>query len=79
MTAGCEVGVYISKGLNLNIEGVFNGTFYEAADEEDNLEIEYVLYKNRKPMFSRHDKHWWLTGFAVGDFAHPDELNGYKK
>lgn len=75
MTAGCEVGVYISKGLDLNIEGVFNGTFYEAADEEDNLEISYVLYKNKKQMFTRQDRHWWLTGFKLGDFAQPNELS----
>jgi len=74
LTAGCEVGVYNTKGLKLNIPGVFNGTFYETANEEDFLDIAYTLYKNKTPLFERKAKHWWLTGFKLGEFAEPYEL-----
>lgn len=74
MTIGCEVGIFTAVSGELNIPGVFNGTFYKATDDDDFLEISYTAYKNNKPIFERHDKHWWLTGFILGGFAHPDEL-----
>lgn len=75
LTAGCEVGVYASKWPDLNIPGVFNGTFYKCADDNNLLDISYTLYRNGKALFERRDKHWWLTGFILGDFAQPQELS----
>jgi hypothetical protein len=74
MNTGCEVGVYTTDGPDLNIPGVFNGTFYNCASDEDLLELSYSLYKNGKTLFEGKDKHWWLTGFYLGEFSEPSEL-----
>ncbi len=75
MTSGCEIGIYTTTGPNLNIPGVFNGTFYFCAKEEDHLPLAFTLYKNGKEIFNRREVHWWLTGFKLGEYAHPSELS----
>ena len=70
----CEIGVYSTEGPDLNIPGVFNGTFYYCVDDEDLLEMSYTLYKKDKVLFRYHDIHWWLTGFSLGEFSEPSDL-----
>jgi hypothetical protein len=77
LTTGCEVGVYTSEGPDLNIPGIFNGTFYECASFKDLLQISYSLKKNGKRLFIRKGRHWWLTGFRLGEFSEPAELTMY--
>jgi hypothetical protein len=74
MTTGCEVGIYYTDGPDLNIPGIFSGTFYQNIDDADQLDVSYSLYKNRELLFTRKDRHWWLTGFKLGEFSEPDEL-----
>ena len=75
LTTGGEVGVYTTEGPDLNIENVFNGTFYNCASSADMLNMSYSLKKNDEILFTRKDKHWWLTGFKLGEFAQPSELS----
>jgi hypothetical protein len=74
MTTGCEVGVYTSGWPDLNIPDVFNGTFYTCASDRDRLYMKFYLKKNGKTIVSRKHKHWWLTGFRLGEFSEPSEL-----
>lgn len=74
MTTGCEIGIYTTTGPNLNIPGVFNGTFYFCAGKEDHLPLSVVLRKNGRELFNRKELHWWLTGFRLGEFSWPSEL-----
>jgi hypothetical protein len=74
LTAGCEIGVYNTTRPDLNIPGIFNGPFFDCASNEDLLKMSYTLKKNDKVLFKRDDKHWWLTGFKLGEFAEPWEL-----
>lgn len=74
LTAGGEVGVYTTEEPDLDIAGVFIGTFYKCASDEDLLTISYSLMKNDKLLFRRRDKHWWVTGFKLGEFSEPSEL-----
>ena len=75
MTTGCEIGVYTSTWPDLNIPGVFDGTFYSCASNKDRLNMAFVLYKNGKEIMTRKGKHWWLTGFKLGEFSEPSELS----
>lgn len=75
MTTGAEVGVYVSDGPDLDIPGVFHGTFYESITDEERLPIAFSLKKNGKTLFTRKGIHWWLTGFKLGEFSHPSELS----
>jgi hypothetical protein len=74
ITTGAEIGVYNTTGPDLNIPGIFNGTFYFCAGDEDTLSMTYTLIKKDKVLFSRAGRHWWLTGFRLGEYAKPSWL-----
>ncbi len=75
MTTGGEIGVYATDKEDLDIPGVFTGTFYENVSDYDLLQMEYILKKNGKKIIERGEKHWWLTGFDVGIFSEPEQLS----
>jgi hypothetical protein len=77
MTTGGEIGIYTTEGPDLDIPGVFNGTFYECASNEDRLYMSFTLVKNDEILIKRKGKHWWLTGFKLGEFSEPSELTMY--
>lgn len=74
MTTGCEIGIYSTKAPDINITGTFNGTFYNAVGNDDLLDMALSLKKHGKTVFERIDRHWWLTGFKLGEFSNPWEL-----
>ena len=74
MNTGCEIGIYTTKGPSLNIPGIFDGTFYYTARDEDFMQMSFSLTKNGSLLFTRSELHWWLTGFRLGDFSYPSEL-----
>ncbi len=74
ITTGAEIGVYTTTGPDLEVPGVFDGTFYNCADDADHLSMTYTLLRNNEVMFSRAARHWWLTGFRLGEFAEPSAL-----
>lgn len=74
ITAGGEIGVYNTTWPDLNIPGVFNGTFYQCASDEDTLDMTFTIYNKNSVMFTRTDRHWLLAGFRLGDYARPSHL-----
>ncbi|MGI6659644.1 MAG: DUF4474 domain-containing protein [Dethiobacteraceae bacterium] len=74
LTTGCEVGVYYTEGESINLPGIFHGPFYRCVGDEDMLEMSCTLYKHGKKLFTRTDRHWWLTGFILGEFSEPTDL-----
>lgn len=74
LTTGCEIGIYTTDNPDLNIPGVFKGGFYDCANDQEQLLMAYKLKKNGKTLFTRGEKHWWLTGFKLGEFSEPSEL-----
>lgn len=73
LVTGGEIGFYEGV-LDLDILGVFSGTFYNAVSNVDRLQMSYTLKKNGTTLFTREGKHWWLTGFKLGEFSEPSEL-----
>lgn len=45
ITTGAEVGVYVTDKKDVDIPGIFSGTFYESISDNELLQIEYVLKK----------------------------------
>jgi hypothetical protein len=74
ITLGGEIGIYNTTGPDLNIPGVFNGTFYFCAGDAENLSMTYTLLRRDKALFNRAARHWWLTGFRLGEYARPSAL-----
>lgn len=75
MTTGGEIGIYNTDGPDLNIPGVFNGTFYYCAGDREMLSMSFTLKKNGETLFKRKGRHWWLTGFKLGEFSEPSQLS----
>lgn len=73
MVTGGEIGVY-SGGVDFNILGFWQDTFYNCAGNDDLLQMSYTLKKDGKILFTRDAKHWWLTGFMLGEFSEPSQL-----
>ena len=73
MTTGGEVGIYNTDSDSGLID--WNGRLYKSASDEEMLSMSATLYKNGRPLFTRQDRHWWLTGFVLGEFSEPEELS----
>ncbi len=73
LVTGGEIGIYTGI-LDFDIPDVVSGIFYNAVSNIDLLQMSYTLKKNGNPLFSREGKHWWLTGFKLGEFSEPSEL-----
>lgn len=74
MTTGAELGIYNTRWPDLNIPGVFDGTFYNCASNKERMYMGFILYKNDEELLKRKANHWWLTGFKLGEYAWPSEL-----
>lgn len=74
MTTGCEVGIYSTRGPDINIDNVFKGTFFHTAKNKDLFEISISLIKNNRILFTRQGNYWWITGFILGEFSNPSDL-----
>lgn len=74
LSTGCEIGIYNTEKPDVQIPGVFNGTFYHCASDEERLYLSCTLKKNGKILFRRQDLHWCLSGFVLGLFSEPSEL-----
>lgn len=75
MTTGGEIGIYVSEMDDIDIPGIFSGTFFKAVSDEELLNMGFNLKMNGENLFQRHDYHWWLTGFDVGVFSNPHNLS----
>lgn len=73
LSTGGEIGIYTADNDLNNIIRT-DELFYNAVSDEDLLEMSFELIKSGKVMFKREGKHWWLTGFKVGEYSEPSEL-----
>jgi hypothetical protein len=74
LVTGAEIGVY-TRSPNFNPLRYISGDFYTSANNNERLQMSYTLKKNGKVLFTRQEKHWWLTGFKLGEFSQPSELS----
>lgn len=77
LTCGAEIGVFSTDIPDLDIPGLFSGTFYQSVDDNNMLYLTMSLKKNGYTLFTRQEKQWWLTGFKLGEFSEPSELTLY--
>jgi len=76
---GCELGIYYADRILSPDE--YDFTLFKAVDSKDMLDISLKLnaHSDGKPykytkLACLRDKHWWLTGFKMGDFSKPHKL-----
>jgi hypothetical protein len=74
MTSGCEIGVYTMENTERNADENLTCFFYNSVSDEDRLQMSFSLKKKDKILFRRNQKHWWLTGFMLGEFSETSDL-----
>lgn len=74
LSTGAEISVYNTARNPILIPSVFNGTFYDCIDEEDQLIISFTLLKNNDTYLNMHGSSWCVNAFRLGDFSDPRDL-----
>lgn len=75
MCTGAEVGIYKNEGNKNKFEELFDSTFYDAIDENNDISVRFSLNKGEKKLFKREGSFWWITGFILGEYSEPEELS----
>lgn len=63
IAAGAEIGVYIKKD-----------NFYQSVGDDELLNMRFSLYHENHMLIRMQDKHWWLTGFKLGQYSRRRDL-----
>ena len=72
INTGAEIGVYYADGLLTPAQ--YETAQFHAAKDGELLPLSMELYHRGERLFSVSRCHWWLTGFRVGRFSQPREL-----
>ncbi len=70
MTTGGEIGVYVLEDDN----NPFNDIIYDSVTDYELFPMSFVLKKKDDIIMIRNERHWWLTGFKLGEFSTPSDL-----
>lgn len=72
ITTGAEIGIYHADSV---IPPMLRGqTLFHAAQEDEMLPLSIQLSSHCQPLFCFSQKHWWLTGFDIGKWNLPSNL-----
>ncbi len=74
ITVGGEIGIYNTEWPDLNIPGLFRGTFYQRIADDEMLNMSFTMKRSETILFHREGRHWWLTGFILGEYSEPSAL-----
>lgn len=71
MTTGGEIGLYWRKIDDTVPKSLRH---YEAVSDQEMPQMAFRLRKWGRDLFQRGHRHWWLTGFILGEFSKPEQL-----
>ena len=72
INVGAEIGIYRADGLvsrNQRTTAMFH-----TVPDNDLPFFEYTLFHESCSMYRIAQRHWWLTGFRIGEYERPDHL-----
>ena len=72
ITTGGEVGIYYLPKKEET--ALLPELLYHCVEDEDTLRIKSILWKKGRQLYFRRGYHWWLTGFVLGEFSRPKDL-----
>ncbi|MCI8885680.1 MAG: DUF4474 domain-containing protein [Dorea sp.] len=72
INTGAEIGIY--KADSLVPRNQRRSALFHTVPDKDLPFFEYTLYRGMMPVFRTAQRHWWLTGFRMGEYSEPDEL-----
>ncbi|MDD2435904.1 MAG: DUF4474 domain-containing protein [Bacilli bacterium] len=70
MTTGGEIGIYVSDDKYRSDSDVL----YQSISDRELIPMSFILKKKKELLIKRNDRHWWLTGFKLGEFSNPSDL-----
>ncbi len=70
---GGEIGIYEADSLLLPEQ--YDRTLFHSISDHELFPISMELNFKGQPLFSISRKHWWLTGFYVGNYCEPEDLS----
>ena len=73
LNTGAEIGVYHADTIIPRSQR--NVAVFHAAENREMLRMSYCLSKSGGNLFTLSGYHWWLTGFRLGLFSNPRELD----
>lgn len=74
ITTGGEVGIYYLPKNVVDESILPQNLIYQCVTDEDTLKIQTILWKKEKQLYYRRGYHWWMTGFVLGEYSKPKEL-----
>ena len=69
---GAEIGIYRADSLVPRNQR--HSTLFHTVPDEDLPFFEYTLYRGDTPLYRIAKRHWWLTGFRIGEYSEPGDL-----
>lgn len=68
---GGEIGVYAADGI-LKAEE-FDEAVFQSVSDEELFDLGMVFFYKGQKVFETAGKHWWLTGFSMGNYCEPED------
>lgn len=72
INTGAELGIY--QADTLLTPDQYRKTLFHAIPDNEMPIMQIELSKNENNLFHISNRHWWLTGFRMGTFSQPNEL-----
>ncbi len=72
INVGAEIGIYRADSLVSRNQRTT--AMFQTEPDCDLPFFEYTLYYETSPMYRIAQRHWWLTGFRMGEYAKPEHL-----
>lgn len=72
INTGAEIGIYRADSLLL--PGQYSSALFHGVPEEEMLPLRMEILRHGHPLFSLEKTHWWLTGFKMGLYSEPQDL-----
>lgn len=73
INSGAEIGIYYADRLLSPRE--YPRARFQGVPDEQMLPLRMELTRRDESLFAVQELHWWLTGFRMGSFCSPDELD----
>ncbi|MCI8318045.1 MAG: DUF4474 domain-containing protein [Lachnospiraceae bacterium] len=72
INTGAEIGVYRANSLLLPSQ--YSTALFHGVPSEEMLGLRMELQRKNQKLFSIERIHWWLTGFRMGAYSEPEDL-----
>lgn len=69
---GGEIGIYYADSIVLPER--YGDTYFHSADDNHLLLLSMALYERGECLLEVSQYHWWLTGFSMGKYSEPENL-----